>query len=88
MGHVMDLVVGSCEETGERLSDRLEGTLRGVRHWRVSAHLAGCDRCRAVLDSLTQAVKQLRQLGETGFAPPESASVAGIVVERIRRESG
>ncbi len=84
----MDLVVGSCEETGERLSDRLEGTLRGVRRFRVSAHLADCDRCRAVLNSLSRAVELLRELGETSFVPPKSASVAGIVVERIRRESG
>ena len=88
IGQTMGLVVGSCEQTGDRLSDRLEGTLHGVRRWRVSAHLVQCDRCRAVLSSLTRAVEQLGLIREADFVPPESASVANHVVERIRREPG
>ena len=84
----MELVVGSCEETSERLSERIEDTLHGVQRWRVSLHLARCDRCRAVLRSLSRAVEQLRLLAESDFHPPESASVADDVVERIRREPG
>lgn len=82
----MEMVVGSCEGTSERLSGRLEGNLRGVQRWRVSAHLSRCDRCRAVLRSLTRTVEQLRLLGQSELQPPESTSIADEVVERIRRE--
>ena len=84
----MELVVGSCEETSERLSDRLEGTLRGVQRWRVSLHLSRCDRCRAVLRSLTRTVEQVRLLAQSDLQPPETTSIVDIVVERIRREPG
>ena len=83
---MMDVLVGSCEETGERLSDRMEGELRGLRRLRVAAHLSRCDRCRAVLRSLTRTVDQVRTLGQVDFAPPPSSSVTDDVVERIRRE--
>lgn len=86
IGQMMGLVVGSCEPTSELLSDQLEGTLHGVRRWRVSAHLARCDRCRAVLSSLTRAVEQLGLLRQADLVPPASASVADRVVEQIRRE--
>lgn len=82
----MDVAVGSCEETGERLSDRLEGELRGLRRLRVAAHLSRCDRCRAVLRSLTRTVDQVRELGRADFAPPPAGSVTDGVVERIRHE--
>ncbi len=84
----MGMAVGSCEETSDQLSDRLEGTLRGVQSWRVSLHLSRCDRCRAVLRSLTRTVEQLRLLGQSNLAPPESTSIADEVIERIRREPG
>ncbi len=82
----MDLLVGSCEETGEQLSDRMEGELRGLRRLRVAAHLSRCDRCRAVLRSLTRTVDQVRTLGQVDFMPPPAGSVTDDVVERIRRE--
>ena len=82
----MDAVVGSCEETQEQLSDRLEGDLRGLRRLRVAAHLARCDRCRAVMRSLSRTVEQVRLLGRGDFSPPPGPSVSDDVVERIRRE--
>ena len=83
---MMDAVVGSCEETQEQLSDRLEGDLSGLRRLRVAAHLAGCDRCRAVMRSLSRTVEQVRLLGRADFNPPPGPSVTDDVVERIRRE--
>jgi predicted anti-sigma-YlaC factor YlaD len=82
----MKLVTGSCEQTQERLSDRLDGELRGPRRLRVAAHLAHCHRCRAVLRSLSRAVQRVRLLGRKDFAPPAAPSIADDVVERIRRE--
>lgn len=82
----MKLVTGSCEETQEQLSDRLDGDLRGLRRLRVAAHLAHCDRCRAVLRSLSRTVEQVRALGRADFVPPPGRSVSDDVVERIRRE--
>lgn len=83
---MMDAIVGSCEQTQEQLSDRLDGELRGLRRLRVAAHLARCDRCRAVLSSLSRTVEQVRLLGRADFAPPPTRSVSDDVVERIRRE--
>jgi predicted anti-sigma-YlaC factor YlaD len=77
------VLYGSCAETGARLSDYLEGELRGFRRFRVAGHLARCERCRAVLASLARTVEQLRALGRD---QPEIDSVAETVVDRIRRE--
>jgi anti-sigma factor RsiW len=77
------VLYGSCAETSARLSAYLEGELRGFRRFRVAGHLARCERCRAVLASLTRTVEQLRGLGRE---EPETESVADAVVERIRQE--
>jgi predicted anti-sigma-YlaC factor YlaD len=82
----MNIVVGSCEQTGQRLSMLLEGELRGPRKWRVRMHLWRCERCRAVLSSLAQALEQIQQLAREQFAPPQAPSVADAVVERIRSD--
>lgn len=78
------LLRGSCEETSEQLSDRLEGELRGLRAWRVAHHLADCEHCQAALASLKRVVEQLRALGRV--EPPSSPETADAVVERIRGE--
>jgi predicted anti-sigma-YlaC factor YlaD len=84
---LMDTMVGSCEETQEQLSDRLEGELRRFRRLRVAAHLARCDRCRPLMRSLARTVEQVRLLGKADFAPPPpSRSISDDVAERIRRE--
>jgi anti-sigma factor RsiW len=76
---------GTCEETRDCLSAHLEDELRGLRRRRVRRHLERCERCRAVLRSLSRAVQQLRSLGR--LDPPLAASVADAVVERIRLEA-
>ena len=82
----MDRLAASCEETRECLSAYLEHDVRGFRRWRVAAHLAGCERCRSVLQSLTRAVQHVQQLGRTDFAPRPAPSVGDAVVGRIERE--
>jgi predicted anti-sigma-YlaC factor YlaD len=79
------LLVGGCEATRERLSDLAEGEARGIRGWRARAHLARCELCQAVYESLLRTVEGLRALGDTD-RPPSSGSVADAVVERVRRE--
>jgi predicted anti-sigma-YlaC factor YlaD len=80
----MDIVVGSCEDTRELLSDYLEGELKGFRRVRVRMHLAGCDLCTAALRSLRRTVDGLRELGDVAPATP---SVASAVTDRIREPS-
>jgi predicted anti-sigma-YlaC factor YlaD len=79
------LLVGGCEATRERLSDLAEGEARGIRGWRARAHLARCELCQAVYESLLRTVEGLRALGDAD-RPPSSGSVADAVVERVRRE--
>lgn len=83
MKSLMDMMVGSCEETREQLSAHLEGELTGLRRIRVRLHLAGCSACSAITRSLRKTIERLRELDET-FAPPASPSVAPVVLERIR----
>lgn len=78
--------IASCEETGDRISDYLDGELEGRSLTRVRRHLSRCDRCRAMLDSLNRTLEQLRSLGSPEQVAPEPATVSG-VLERIQRES-
>jgi predicted anti-sigma-YlaC factor YlaD len=48
-------------------------------------HLARCEHCRALLDSLTRTLEQLRSLGTLDQAAPAPATVRAIV-ERIERD--
>lgn len=85
MAFLMRPWTASCEETRERMSDYLEGELAERERKRVFRHLARCERCRAVLESLTRALDQLRALGRLDAAQPSSVTVEA-VVERIRRD--
>jgi anti-sigma factor RsiW len=71
---------GTCHETGEHLSDYVDGELRGLRRLRVVRHLARCELCQAVLGSLIRTLEALRSLGQVEPAP----SVVPAVVARIR----
>jgi predicted anti-sigma-YlaC factor YlaD len=85
MSVIERLLVGGCEETRERLSDIAEGEARGIRGWRARAHLARCELCQAVYESLLRTVERLRALRETDRRT-SSGSVADAVLERVRRE--
>jgi predicted anti-sigma-YlaC factor YlaD len=73
---------GSCDEARDRLSDHLDGELRGWRRLRVVRHLRSCDRCREVVASLARAIEQLRSLGRND---PTQLTVADAVVARIQQ---
>jgi predicted anti-sigma-YlaC factor YlaD len=80
---LMDMMVGSCEETRAQLSDHLEGELKGMRGLRVRLHLAGCDACSAVARSLRATIERLHTLDEH-FTPDPAPSVVPAVLDRIR----
>ncbi len=80
----MDMMVGSCAETRELLSDHVDGELHGLRRLRVRLHLAGCEACSAVARSLRTTVERLHELEES-FAPEPAPSVAPAVLRRIQR---
>jgi len=77
--------IATCRETRDRLSDYLEGDLGARTRTRIMRHLAGCKHCRALLESLTRALEQLRALGSIDQGSPEPATVRA-VIERIERE--
>ena len=74
--------VASCRETRDHLSDYLEDDLETRTRTRVRRHLARCKRCRAMLESLTRTIEQVRALGSIEQAEPAPATVRA-VVERI-----
>jgi predicted anti-sigma-YlaC factor YlaD len=78
------LLQANCETTGEALSDRIEGELRGLRRVRVARHVARCGRCRETLESLGRLVHMLRELRTV--EPPEGRSVADDVIDGLRSE--
>lgn len=80
--HITSLWNGSCHETGEHLSDHLDGELRGLRRLRVARHLARCELCQAVLRSLIRTLEELRSLGQV--EPAAAPSVVPAVAARIR----
>lgn len=81
----MRLLIGSCEETRDRLSDHLEGSLPPQRRRRVQRHLRYCRRCRAVYASLVRTVERVRALGlEDDLAA--SVSLVRPVLERVRSD--
>jgi predicted anti-sigma-YlaC factor YlaD len=76
--------VASHRETRDQLSDYLEGELDARTHTRITRHLARCEPCRRMLESLKHTLAQLRSLsGAEGS--PEPATVRA-VIERIERE--
>jgi anti-sigma factor RsiW len=77
--------MASHDETGESLSDLVEGELRGWRRWRVVRHLAKCEHCQAVYRSLLRTLEALREVGAVESTP--QPALADAVVERIRRDN-
>ena len=86
MRSLMDMVVGSCEQTRAQLSDHLEGELHGARRLRVRLHLAGCDACSAIARSLRATIERLHDLDESFHPGPSSPSAVPTVIDRIRQD--
>lgn len=78
--------IASCQETGNRISDYVDGELEGRNLTRVRRHLARCKRCQAMLESLQRTLEQLRSLGSPEQVAPEPATVSA-VLSRIQHES-
>jgi predicted anti-sigma-YlaC factor YlaD len=76
--------VATHRETRDRLSDYIDGDLDAHTRTRIMRHLARCDRCRAMFESLTRTLEQLRSLGVDQVTPTPGTVEA--VVEQIRRE--
>jgi predicted anti-sigma-YlaC factor YlaD len=85
MSVIGQLLLGGCHETRERLSDIADGEARGLRGWRARAHLARCELCQGVYDSLIRTIERLRTLRDAD-RPPSAGSVADAVVARVRHE--
>ena len=77
--------IATCHETLDRLSDYLEGEMPSRQRARIGRHLARCERCRAMLESLTRTLEQLRSLTSTEQVATAPATVSTIL-ERIQRE--
>jgi anti-sigma factor RsiW len=77
--------VATCRETRARLSDYLDDDLSARTRTRITRHLARCKHCRALLESLTRTLEQLRSLGSAERVEAAPATVRA-VVERIELE--
>jgi predicted anti-sigma-YlaC factor YlaD len=77
--------IATCRETRDHLSDYLDDELGARTRIRIMRHLARCEQCRALLDSLTRTLEQLRSLGSIDQTSPAPATVRAIV-ERVERD--
>jgi predicted anti-sigma-YlaC factor YlaD len=83
MGEAMDSDHG---EWTDKLSDYLDGELRGDEHRAVEAHLASCAQCAAVLADLNRVVARAKAAKEHAARPPQADLWAGIAA-RIENPS-
>jgi predicted anti-sigma-YlaC factor YlaD len=77
--------IATCHETRDRLSDFLEDELDARTRRRIVRHLARCERCRAMRESLSRTLEQLRSLGTVEQVATAPATVSS-VLERVQRE--
>lgn len=77
--------IATCRETRDRLSDYVDGDLAASTRTRIMRHLARCEHCQAVLESLTRTLEQVRSLASIEQGAAEPATVRA-VIERIQRE--
>jgi anti-sigma factor RsiW len=75
---------GSHGETARSLSSYAEGELAGYRRWRVSRHLARCEKCQALYRSFLSSLESIRVLGRE--EPPADPEFTAGVLERLRAE--
>jgi anti-sigma factor RsiW len=61
---ILDQMRWSHTETRRVLSAYAEGRLRWPTRWRVSRHLARCEPCRSLYESLLETLASLRRLGQ------------------------
>jgi hypothetical protein len=61
-----------------------EGELTGYRRWRVARHLARCEMCAALYQSLLSTLESLRGLGRG--EPEPDPNLPGRVIERLENE--
>ncbi len=52
-----------CDEVTELLSDYVDAELEPARRVQYERHLAGCDRCRSLVDDCKRLVQIARTLG-------------------------
>ncbi|MEA1958676.1 MAG: zf-HC2 domain-containing protein [Chloroflexota bacterium] len=69
-----------CDKIKEMLSPYIDGELAVSDVCKVEGHVAECEACRAELDSLSETVGLLRQVGMV--EPPRSFTIAGPVPAR------
>jgi predicted anti-sigma-YlaC factor YlaD len=77
--------IATCHETLDHLSDYLEDELDARTRRRIVRHLARCERCRAMRESLSRTLEQLTSLGTMEQVAPAPATVNS-VLERIQLE--
>jgi anti-sigma factor RsiW len=84
VNRILRALSASCDETARLLSEYADGELRGLRRWRVEAHMAACEGCRTIYRSLVATVDMLRALSDV--EPDAQPQLAEAVRRRIDPE--
>jgi predicted anti-sigma-YlaC factor YlaD len=79
------LLTGSHAYVEARMSDDLDGELRGLSCRRFHQHLKWCEGCSPMYECLRITVERLRSLRVAQPAP--APAIADAVLERIHREA-
>jgi len=62
---------GDCRQILTQLNDYVDGALAPDLCVELEAHLASCDNCRVVLDTLNKTIYLVQQLDETSTDLPD-----------------
>jgi hypothetical protein len=74
-----------CRRAEELFSDHLEGVLHEILKAELEAHLASCEACRELRDSLGEVVSLLHEYPEVEAPPSLAVRVARAALARARR---
>ncbi len=74
-----------CRRAEELFSDHLEGVLHEILKAELEAHLASCEACRELRDSLGEVVSLLHEYPEVEAPPGLAVRVARAALARARR---
>lgn len=85
MNALIRLLTGSHAQIEEKMSDDLDGELRGLSRRRFHLHLAWCEGCSSMYECLRMTVVGLRSLKR--IQPEPRPALADAVLECIHRDA-
>lgn len=75
----MDPLSETCRELKDKLSAYLDGDLEAALCAEIERHLAGCDNCRVMVDTLNKTITLYRNYGQETVPPDVHARLTRVL---------